>query len=45
LIQAAEEISRQQAYKRLAVIAAVGTRGYYIRRGFDRGDRYLVKDL
>jgi len=45
LIQAAEEIARQQGFQRLAVIAAVGTRAYYIKRGFDRGKRYLVKDL
>jgi len=45
LIQAAEEAARQQGYQRLAVIAAVGTRAYYMKRGFDRGKRYLVKDL
>jgi len=27
------------------VIAAVGTRQYYIHRGFERGELYLVKDL
>jgi len=45
LIQAAEEAARQQGYQHLAVIAAVGTRAYYMKRGFDRGKRYLVKDL
>jgi elongator complex protein 3 len=41
----AEAIARQRGFKRLAVIAAVGTRRYYIRRGFKRGDFYLMKDL
>jgi histone acetyltransferase (RNA polymerase elongator complex component) len=29
----------------MAVISAVGTRGYYLERGFARGDYYLVRDL
>ena len=41
----AEEIARQHGFRRLAVIAAVGTRRYYLERGFQRGDLYLVKDL
>lgn len=45
LIRKAERIARARGYPRLAVIAAVGTRRYYLRRGFKRGDRYLVKDL
>jgi elongator complex protein 3 len=45
LIEAAEAIARRQGYPRLAVIAAVGTRAYYLRRGFERGDLYLVKNL
>ncbi len=43
LIQRAEEITRQAGIARLAVIAAVGTRGYYLNRGFERGELYLVK--
>jgi elongator complex protein 3 len=45
LIRKAERIARERGYPRLAVIAAVGTRRYYLGRGFRRGDRYLVKDL
>ncbi len=45
LIRKAERIARARGYPRLAVIAAVGTRRYYLGRGFRRGDRYLVKDL
>jgi len=29
----------------MAVISAVGTREYYLERGFERGELYLVKNL
>lgn len=45
LLEEAERIARAQGYRRLAVIAAVGTRCYYIKRGFERGELYLVKRL
>ncbi len=45
LTQRAEEITRQAGFSRLAVIAAVGTRGYYLNRGFERGELYLVNRL
>jgi elongator complex protein 3 (tRNA carboxymethyluridine synthase) len=45
LLQQAEIISRQNGFPRLAVIAAVGTRGYYLERGFTRGELYLVKTV
>lgn len=45
LLAHAEEIARRHGFSRLAVIAAVGTRGYYLGRGFSRGETYLVKDL
>ena len=45
LIRRAEQLASQRGYKRLAVIAAVGTRQYYLQRGFERGERYLVKML
>jgi len=45
LLEEAERISMQHGFKRLAVIAAVGTRRYYQARGFDHGELYLVKDL
>jgi elongator complex protein 3 len=43
LLQHAEQLARQRGYPRLAVISAVGTRQYYIERGFERGELYLVK--
>lgn len=45
LIRRAEQLASQNGYQRLAVIAAVGTRQYYLERGFERGVRYLVKTL
>jgi elongator complex protein 3 len=45
LLEEAERIAKDKGYHRLAVIASVGTRQYYLKRGFERGDLYLVKDL
>jgi elongator complex protein 3 (tRNA carboxymethyluridine synthase) len=45
LLQQAEAISRQRGFGRMAVISAVGTRLYYLERGFERGKLYLVKNL
>ncbi len=45
LILGAELIARQAGFSRLAVIAAVGTRGYYLNRGFERGELYLINNL
>jgi len=45
LLQEAEALARARGYQRLAVIAAVGTRRYYLERGFYRGSLYLLKDL
>jgi len=45
LLEQAESIAGQKGYKRLAVISAVGTRLYYLERGFERGKLYLVKKL
>jgi elongator complex protein 3 len=45
LIRRAERIARTRGFRRLAVIAAVGTRRYYLRRGFVRTGLYLTKEL
>ena len=45
LLDSAENIAKEEGYRRLAVIAAVGTRQYYLKRGFERGDLYLFKEL
>jgi len=45
LLTHAEEIARRRGYRRLAVIAAIGTRRYYAGRGFVPGELYMVKRL
>ena len=45
LLQEAENTARKNGCKKIAVIAAVGTRGYYLDRGFERGEYYLVKTI
>ncbi|MFL7814389.1 MAG: elongator complex protein 3 [Anaerolineales bacterium] len=45
LLEEAERIAASQGYSKIAVISAVGTRGYYLDRGYARGDLYLLKAL
>ena len=45
LLEEAEAIARAKGFGRMAVISAVGTRGYYLDRGFERGELYLVKSI
>jgi len=45
LLVEAESIAHSRGFQRMAVISAVGTRGYYLERGFDRGDYYLLKSI
>jgi len=45
LIEKASELAVAAGFRRLAVIAAIGTRLYYENRGFTRGELYLVKEL
>ncbi|MGD2156122.1 MAG: tRNA uridine(34) 5-carboxymethylaminomethyl modification radical SAM/GNAT enzyme Elp3 [Anaerolineales bacterium] len=45
LLDRAERIAKEKGYQRLAVISAVGTRRYYLKRGFERGELYMLKEL
>ena len=45
LIAEAETRARAAGYDRIAVISAVGTRRYYLKQGFQRGQWYLIKPL
>ena len=45
LLEKAEAIAKANGFQRMAVISAVGTRGYYLERGFERGEFYLTKHL
>jgi len=40
-----EKIAAEKGFQKIAVISAVGTRRYYLDRGYQRGDLYLVKYL
>jgi elongator complex protein 3 len=45
LIERAAEIAAQRGYANLAVISAIGTRGYYRKRGFEDGTLYQLRRL
>ncbi len=45
LLQEAERIASRKGFQRMAVISAVGTRRYYLDRGYERGELYLVKEF
>ncbi len=45
LIEHATQIARASGFKRLAVIAAIGTREYYRKLGFELGELYMSKPL
>ena len=41
----AEDIARTHGFTKIAVIAALGTRGYYRRLGYELGATYMVKTI
>ena len=45
LIERAVELANERGYGKLAVISAIGTRGYYRKRGFADGKLYQVRAL
>lgn len=45
LIEQAAALAQERGYDRLAVISAIGTRGYYRKRKFDDAALYQVRDL
>ncbi|MCX6056390.1 MAG: tRNA uridine(34) 5-carboxymethylaminomethyl modification radical SAM/GNAT enzyme Elp3 [Chloroflexi bacterium] len=45
LLLEAERIARSKGYPKLVVIAAIGTRTYYEKRGFLRGELYMIKEI
>jgi elongator complex protein 3 len=45
LLEVAENVARKNGFSRIAVISAIGTRHYYLDRGFERGEYYLVKKI
>lgn len=45
LMQKAEELSKEAGFKKLAVIAAIGTREYYRKLGYKLVGTYMIKSL
>jgi elongator complex protein 3 len=45
LLAEADKVAKARGFKRMAVISAVGTREYYLERGFERGELYLTKKI
>ena len=45
LIEHAVNIATEKGYQKLAVISAIGTRGYYRKRGFEDNDLYQIREL
>jgi elongator complex protein 3 len=45
LLEEADNVARAHGFARMAVISAIGTRHYYLDRGFERGEYYLVKKI
>ena len=45
LLDEATRVAQEKGVKRLAVIAAVGTRQYYAQRGFVQNELYMVKEI
>jgi elongator complex protein 3 len=45
LLQESETLAAAAGYRRLAVISALGTRGYYRRQGYGLKGTYMVRDL
>ena len=45
LMKEAEKIARQNGFKKIAVIAGVGVRGYYRKLGYKLESSYMVKSF
>jgi elongator complex protein 3 len=45
LLASAEALAGERGYERLAVISALGTRGYYRRRGYSLEGTFMVRNL
>ena len=45
LVAKAEEIARDNGYRKVAIISGTGVRGYYRRLGYRLVDSYMIKEL
>ncbi len=45
LVEKAVDIARDAGFREIAVIAAIGTRNYYRKLGFELGDLYMLREI
>ncbi|HVP25433.1 MAG TPA: tRNA uridine(34) 5-carboxymethylaminomethyl modification radical SAM/GNAT enzyme Elp3, partial [Methanomicrobiales archaeon] len=45
LLEKAEELSRDERFRRITVLSGIGVRPYYRQRGYERRGPYMSKDL
>lgn len=45
LMAKAESLAKERGYRRMSVIASLGTRAYYQRQGYELGETYMTKVL
>ena len=45
LLRRAEDLSRSEGFRHIAVLSGIGVRPYYERRGYGRRRPYMIKDL
>ena len=45
MIQIAEDISKKENFKKISVISAIGTKEYYKKNSFAKGQLYMHKTL
>jgi ELP3 family radical SAM enzyme/protein acetyltransferase len=45
LVAKAEEIAKQNGYRKVAIISGTGVRGYYKKLGYRLIDTYMIKDI
>jgi elongator complex protein 3 len=45
LLERSEELASEAGYSKMAIIASIGTRGYYAKRGYHLEGTYMVKAL
>jgi elongator complex protein 3 len=44
-MEESERLAREAGYKKMAVIAGIGTREYYAKKGYKLSGTYMVKML
>ncbi|MDD3862068.1 MAG: GNAT family N-acetyltransferase, partial [Candidatus Gracilibacteria bacterium] len=45
LMKRAEDVAKENGFKKIAVIAGIGTREYYKKRGYKLSGTYMLKSI